>query len=81
MRFIRTECQLWIERNMPRLDGRLSRAGHMDHCRVVLNNATGLDVPGRGDIEQGMAQFHRALLAMMPEQRAAIEDRAAAGAL
>ncbi len=62
---------------MPRLDGRLSRAGHMDHCRVVLNKVTGLDVPGRGDIEQGLAQFHRELLAMTPEQRADIEAKAA----
>lgn len=77
----RSPCQLWIEQNMPRLDGRLSRAGHMDHCRVVLNNATGLDVSGTGDMEKDLARFHRALLAMTPEQRADIEARAAAGEL
>lgn len=79
MRVISTECPLWIEKHMPRLDGLLSRAGQMDHCRVVLNKVTGLDVPGSGDIEQGLAQFHRALLAMTPEQRADIEAKAASG--
>ena len=59
----------------------LSRAGHMDHCRVVLNKATGLDVSGTGDMEKDLARFHRALLAMTPEQRADIEARAAAGEL
>ncbi len=77
----RSPCQLWIEQNMPRLDARLSATGHIDRCRVVLNNATGLDVAGAGFVDRGMAQFHRALLAMTPEQRAAIEDRAAAGEL
>lgn len=77
----RSDCPLWIEKHMPRLDDLLSRAGQMDHCRVVLNKVTGLDVPGSGDIEQGFAQFHRALLAMTPEQRADIEAEAAAGEL
>lgn len=76
----RTECQLWVEQNMPCLDRHL---GPMTPPGIlkVLNAATGLNLPGHGLIDRGLEKFHRALLAMTPEQRAEIEDRAAAGAL
>lgn len=71
-----TDLHIWVARNMPRLDGMLSQAAHMDKCRRILQRATGARVHGWEPINSSSYRFLAALQAMSPAKRAYIELKA-----